>query len=77
MSEPRRSFRIDGDKIVFTTLKDVSGMTREDIALEMPNPFGQPNERGSLRPVETLNEISDLARHAAKATKELFRMEDD
>lgn len=78
----RRAYEIrnndDGSQtIVFTTITDVSGLDpKTDIELEVPTPFSMPNEPGSLRSVESLEEVSDLAHASAAATKRLFRKAD-
>ena len=70
----RRAFekQDDGRTIVFTTLRDVSGTTPAKIVVDAPAEFGQSNETGGLRPVSSLEEVSDIAREAARRTRRLF-----
>ena len=65
-------YRKEGDRITFPTLVDVSTFREGPIDLAAAEPFGQPNESGGLRPVQSLDEVCEIARKAAVSTKRLF-----
>ena len=65
-------FRIEGDRITFPTLVDVSTYREEPVDLAAPEPFSQSNEPGGLRSVQSLDEVCEIAQRAATDTKRLF-----
>ena len=77
MSQNERIFVIDGERkrTIFPSLNNVSGIDEKPVEMASSSePFGQRNESGGLRKVESLDEVCEIARGAAEDVRRLFRL---
>lgn len=65
-------FRRENGRILFHTLRDAGKLDPEIIEVPEPESFNQANESGGLRHVESLEEVCEIAMHAADETKKFL-----
>ena len=66
-------YREEGGRLLFPTLRNISGLEAGEVSLAAPKSFGQPNEHGGLRSVNSLDEVCALASEASQETIGLLR----